>query len=560
MRSRRILTVDLGAERVACGIFSRGAAGRLMLERFAFEPLASDVSDETRWQRGLAGGLRALFGSKKKRGAIRLALPGHLTFAKYVRTPSVAPQKRASMLAFEAAENIPSPLNEVAWDGVVLADDGLDAEMVLAAAKLEPLRAFCAAAEAARLEVEAATPAAFALLNGFRYNHPEVHESVLVASVGARSTTLLLLEGERFIFRTFPLGGAALTRAIAQELGVDFARAETLKRDGFDGRADGAREASPHAAIAKATGELVRKLQLEIARSLPHLRAQTKIAAPTALYLCGGGSRVPEIARVGEKLGVPVRVYEPLRNVDLSADARAAGADARAVQLGELVGLAAAGFDGALPRLNLLPRQTIAAAKRQRSQPWWIAAAALVLLALLPPIGRYDRLARLNRDEIARVEERLQPLRTYRQRNTQKLRELESAKAQIAALRPAYRARESWGAFLDDLQTRLQQVEDAWLDRLRVVEKSRDQTTERLMRSAETAEPPLRLELSGRLLDVDNPQSRVSARSVERVQRLLTNLRGSPFIADVENERFESGQNGLLRFDVTLVLASARAF
>lgn len=60
--------------------------------------------------------------------------------------------------------------------------------------------------------------------------------------------------------------------------------------------------------------------------------------------------------------------------------------------------------------------------------------------------------------------------------------------------------------------------------------------------------------LSGRLLDVRNPQSKVSAESLQRVKQLLASFAGSQFITAVENERFDTNQNGMLRFDFTLVI------
>ena len=66
--------------------------------------------------------------------------------------------------------------------------------------------------------------------------------------------------------------------------------------------------------------------------------------------------------------------------------------------------------------------------------------------------------------------------------------------------------------------------------------------------------PPVRLTLSGRLLDVRNPQSKVSPESLQRVKELLASFTGSGFIKAVENERFDTNQNGLLLFDFTLVI------
>jgi type IV pilus assembly protein PilM len=60
--------------------------------------------------------------------------------------------------------------------------------------------------------------------------------------------------------------------------------------------------------------------------------------------------------------------------------------------------------------------------------------------------------------------------------------------------------------------------------------------------------------LSGRLLDVANPQSKVSPESLERVKQLLASFTNSQFIAAVENERFDTNHPGLLKFDFTLVI------
>ena len=53
-------------------------------------------------------------------------------------------------------------------------------------------------------------------------------------------------------------------------------------------------------------------------------------------------------------------------------------------------------------------------------------------------------------------------------------------------------------------------------------------------------------------------QSRVSAESLQRVKQLLASFAGSQFVAAVENEHFDNNQNGLLRFDFTLVLGAKR--
>jgi len=93
------------------------------------------------------------------------------------------------------------------------------------------------------------------------------------------------------------------------------------------------------AAVQRAAATFAARLQLEITRSALNHRRVSGGAAPVAVYLTGGGSLIPELPAVlAEKLKLRIERYEALRHVDLSGDARAAGADAVAPVLADLVG------------------------------------------------------------------------------------------------------------------------------------------------------------------------------------------------------------------------------
>src|SRR5258706_13785303 len=110
MRSPRFLAVDIGAGHVACGVFTTGATGRLILQQFALELHSSDPSHESRWAVEIAQSLGAIASRHKLSGVSSLAVPGHLALTKFIKTSSVAKEKRGKIIAFEAAENIPYPL------------------------------------------------------------------------------------------------------------------------------------------------------------------------------------------------------------------------------------------------------------------------------------------------------------------------------------------------------------------------------------------------------------------------------------------------------------------
>lgn len=607
MRSPRVLAVDIGAGHVACGAFSVGATGRLVLQHFAIEPHSSDPTHEARWAIEIAQSLGAVSARHKLNGPAAIAVPGHLALTKFIKTPSLAKEKRSKIVAFEAAENIPHPLEEVVWDHVVVSDDGFDLEVMLTASKFDAMQTLCSAADKAGFAAERATPAGLALYHAFRYNYPECKENVIVVDIGARSTNLLFIseslkapdfggydktaapgarhavEGDRFYIRTLPLAGNAITQAIADELKIDFPSAELLKIQVLTGQTDLPHNSPSRAAVQRASELFAQKLQLEIVRSSVNHRRQSGAGAASMVYLTGGGSLMPELGDVlADKLKVRVERYQSFKNVDVSGDARVSGAEKHAALLGSLVGLATRLVVKGETEASLLPPSLQASLAFRKRQPMLVLAAALGTIALLPPIGYLHTKATALEEKLARVEDQLMPLRSVQNRNEQNIAQIEEAKKQIGALRGAYDTKANWINFFAELQERLVKIEDVWLDRVQV---ERPEPLDPAAAEAAAAEaaaqaqaqaaaqpppadgsqpqpdpnappplPPVRMKLSGRLLDVSNPQSRVSPEATERVRKLLASFKSSQFIQSVEKERFDNTQNGLLRFDFELVI------
>lgn len=553
MRSSRILVADIGAGHVACGLFTSTSGGRLRLERFALEPVNADPALESRWTEHVAQAFATIAAREKLGGHAALAVPGHLALTKFIKTPAVEKAKREKIIHFEATQNIPYVLDEVVWDHLVVSDDGLDLEIMLTAVKADAIAGLCAATDSAGFPARLATPSCLALCRGFRHNHPNSSDPVLVVNIGARSTNLLFVEPGRFFVRTLALAGNAVTQAIAEELRLEFAQAEALKVKVLSGQSDLPAASPPHLAVRTAAASFAGRLQLEITRSTVNFRRSTSAAQPVRIYLTGGGSQLPDLpAALAAQAGMPVERYNSLRMVEVSPQARNAGAESHAAQLADLVGLAARPDRKDRP-VNLLPAALASAIELRRRQPWWLGAAALAVLALLPPIWHYHRQTAVAQQRIAGLETELRPLRSLQNRNAANLEKIAGARRQVAAIHGLVETKSNWIIFFSDLQSRLGKVEDVWLEKLAVAHAA---AGTREGEAAGTA--GLRLMLSGRLLDAQHPVSKVSPDSYERVKRLLASFAGSQFISSVENERFDNSQPGILRFDFTLVVNPAK--
>lgn len=555
MFSSRQFVVDAGAGHVAGGVFSAGAGGKLVIEEFALETRSSDPSLEPAWMERTAQALAGMAKQRKLRGPAALAVPGHLTLTKFIRTPAVAPAQREKVIRFEAAQAIPYPIAAVAWDHLVVAGDAQEIEIMLTAVKRDVMENLCAAAESAGFPVKRAAGACLALYRAFGFNYPGITVPVLVVDIGARSTNLLVAgPSGRFFARTIALAGNAITTAVAEELSLDFARAEVLKLHVLAEPPGLAENSRALAAVQRATDSFIARLQLEIMRTSGNFSLRTGAEKPVAIYLTGGGSLVAGLsASLADKFKLPVERYDPLRNVELSERARVAGAASAAHVLPNLVGLAVPDVTEAGTESGLLSPMVRAARAFRRRQPYLLGAVTLLALALFPPLWHYHRLATAEGERTRELGGLLQSRRAIAEENAANLGKIAATQKEVASLRALIAAKTNWTCFLADLQGRLEKIEDVWLEQLTLVPPPAPGVTG-LAAGQGTNAQTVQLRLSGRLLDARNPVAKVSPDSYARVKQLLAGFADSPFVSGIEGERFDNAQPGLLRFDVTLVV------
>ncbi len=248
--------------------------------------------------------------------------------------------------------------------------------------------------------------------------------------------------------------------------------------------------------------------------------------------------------------------WKALRQVELSEAARAAGAATAVHVLANLVGLAvtprrgAAGAEG-----GLLPPTVRAAQEFRRRQPRLLGAATLLVAALFAPLWHFYHHAAEQRAQLEEINERLPVLRAQAALNSEKAANLAALRARVAALQRVAEAKTSWVEFLADLQDRLEEIEDVWLDQLVIVSPASSKIAGRVTGGI-SSNAPLQLRVQGRLLDSRHPDAKVSTDSHARVRQLLASMADSPFVATVGGERFDNSRPGLLRFDVTLAVSS----
>jgi type IV pilus assembly protein PilM len=574
MSRAHVVAIDCGASRIAVSAFTVSADGGLVLDDFASIPQPVDTGEESAWIDRVALALGEAGGRKRFPGRIVLSLPPHHTLLKFVKAPHVDASKRDKIVQFEAQQNIPYPLNEVVWDKELVHDDGAEFEVVLAAAKLDLTESLCAAVARVGFEPERIEPASLGLHRLFRHHYPDFEHTALLIDIGARSTILVFSAPGRYHARTISLAGNTVTAAIAEELQQPLAAAERLKISALTGQIDLPPDSPTLAAVERAVQGFATKLALEITRSIVNYRRQTGTEQPAAIRLTGGGALIGNLAALlAERLRTDpesVDWFEPLGGVTIGPKAAAADAEGHAHLLTATLGLA---LGEALPttasRVDLLPPRVKKSAEFRRQQPKLLVAAALAAGALLLPAYQYYAEANAIRRGTTVLEREIAPLRATSNQNRAQLDRISEIRRQIDGLQSLVSSRSNWINFFADLQVRLSEVEDVWLDRLQVTRTGgpgpgQTFTFEEFdgppppAATGPSGRPALRLILAGRLIDRRNPVSKVSQDSYNRVNTLLSRMKESEFIERVENERFDNSQPGILRFDFTMVIDPAK--
>ena len=546
--------VAVGVSHVAAARFASTAGGTEMTA-FAFRelPIVDDASEVTA-NSDRAAALGEVATILNRRDAATLVIPRHLALAKTIKLPVVASAQREKLIAFEAKQSIPFPLDEVFWDYQTGTESEGELEVLVVAAKSAGVREIVEQARAAGMVIDRVVPAGIAmdgLLSG-------ANDGELRVGIGARSTHLLFCTQQTRQLRTLSLAGQTVTRSIADKLDQTLSEAERLKRGVYSGTVELPADTPAGEAIQEAADSFAARLQLEINRSLVTQVRQGGLAAPGTLALTGGGAIMPGLGEhLAAKWSGAVVELDPLAGIEFAAGVESEVMRAGSHRLADLVGAA---LGGETSGINLAPPELGAARDAKRRRPRWLIAAGLLIGALLLPGVHFNRLADARQTATVELGRRIAPVQALQEQNQRNEAELMRLQTEIAELDDLIQAREAWTTLLADLQTSMLTVGDVWLEGLQVVPLANQPAApsepayDAEDRPVKPIPPPLRLRLSGRFLDRENPLSRVSHSSYERVTALLAQFVESPRVMEVEGERFDASESGILRFDFTLVI------
>ena len=245
-----------------------------------------------------------------KSKSIVTAVGGRDVIIKKIQIERVKDQQARELMRWEAEQHVPFDMESVELDFQILdpADEGLEMNVLLVAAKRELVETKLRLLTDAGLHPAIVDVDAFALHNAFELNYPDAMSGVVgLVNIGHEVTNINILDdGVPLLTRDITVGTRRFREDLQREQGVGNDEADAMLQ-GFD--------RSPQLdAVIESRGE---EIAVGIERAAAFLASSSRTGARMkAVYTCGGGARIPGLTEaLAARLQLSVELANPLANL-----------------------------------------------------------------------------------------------------------------------------------------------------------------------------------------------------------------------------------------------------
>ncbi len=282
-----------------------------------------------------------------------MSIPIFSTFSSLVELPDMPNSEIKSAISFEARKYIPIPLDEVVlgWNVVGRSggqkSEGLGGgkskkvQVLLVAISKEIAKRYTQIAKLAGLKVTVLETESFSLARSLiKSEQGRSSGSVIIVDIGSRTTNVIVVsDGLVMKNHSVDTSGDEITRALSYGLGVDFERAESLKRNfGVEHRGINGKK------IYEITIPLADVIVSEVEKMMRYYSSK-KDGQVRKIILTGGSANLKGMdGYFNKKLGLAVERGNPWKGLSYP-DALAPVLREIAPSFSVAVGLATAGFE-----------------------------------------------------------------------------------------------------------------------------------------------------------------------------------------------------------------------
>lgn len=314
---------------------------------------------------------------------IVVSVEGSHVFIRVFKLPGVAKSKLAKIITYEAQQQIPFPLEEVVWAYQCLRRvSPEETDVVLTAIKASVVRDFLSSLV---VDTVNAVPPVIGLNNLLSWSEYEdildpSGQAVMVLDLGAKTTSVIIVEKQNLWFRIIPIGGDVVTQAISNEYNVSFPEAELLKKKGEIILESQIEPDTNRKRMSTCIIKSLTRLASEISRSIEVYSSSFNSLGPTAIFLTGGGASLKDIGKFfSKKFRVNISHLQINKKYKIADSINKTELQLNFSRLGAALGLALLGLGFGRIKLSLLPKEILQRHKWSKRQPYLVAVAGLLI-------------------------------------------------------------------------------------------------------------------------------------------------------------------------------------
>lgn len=284
---------------------------------------------------------------------VAVSVPGRNSCSRFVHLAPIESGSLPRLVRYEAAQQIPFPIEEVIWRWQTFRDpdslDSPDVDTGIFAAQRRDVGEMLLLFAEAGVNVDTVQTAPLALYNLMRFAGQLPDEgATLLVDLGADETDLVVADQRRIWTRTEQFGAVRFTEAVAQELDLPLDQAERLKRSVPEG--------DDVERIARAMEPVCRELTGLIRRCVDDYKQQHPKSRFVRLVAAGGGFGLPVLrALVEDELDIPLVRIDVCSGLALSPSVEASSFREGAASLAVACGLALQALGQTPVHVNFLP-------------------------------------------------------------------------------------------------------------------------------------------------------------------------------------------------------------
>ncbi len=417
--------------------------------------------------------------------------------AKLLAIPRVDEVSRDLVLKTEFAEVCPIPLENVSWSTLTLTKDEIEEQVLIAFTNREIVDRFVEGMKGHGLRIKAIHPAAFCLMRLFKDSG---HVNFCLIHCQSGGAHMIAAEGASICIRTPRMSedkeGAPYLTELRNEI-IRFIRLAKIRIEGFE---------------------------------------------PEAIWVSGLN---PILLDDDKLLGVGITLrsindFEPFTTILTEIDSKATCCNE---ELSPLI----AAIDGNIKNeskscIDFLPREYHQAhIDRIAVRKYLLAGFCILCASVIFAISEWSAAGKLE-GVVAQWIKAVERHELIHEKIVIETAREQELMRQIELLQTVESQKNVWVKILTELQQSLSEVEDVWLD-----------SWQRISEAGNPSESSI-FKVGGRMVDRENPLAHASDRVRMRVQTLFEKLSSSPSVLTISDKRFDTREQGILRFSFLMEL------